>query len=453
MHYGGWSNYALQPEFAKHRVLSHRGHPITVIIYKLNKVNPFIMKNFSNRVVLIFVLSFFFARSQAQTAPVIGSSLSPFVLFTSAGALTNAGASTVTGDIGTNSGDYSGFNSTVLVGNSHIADEVSAAAVAQVETAYDSFDANTCTPVLPVTLGNDQVLKAGIHCLGEAATLTGNLILDAELNTNAIFIIRIGGALSTAASSNIVLVNGAQVSNVYWQINGALTTGTNSTFRGIVVGAGAIEFLEGAVFQGKAYTTAGAITLHNNLVNSAETPLPVVLTKFNAERYENESVLLTWSTASEKNSDRFEVQHSITGKVWKDLGVVAAKGESAAILNYSFPHLDVARGSNYYRLKMIDKDQTYTYSRIRSIEFLPLVSLVMYPNPTINNLTLRVEDIEKVQRIQLIDMSGNSLYDQQKAGLQSLKNQIDVKNYPAGVYLARITALNGTISSLRIVKL
>jgi len=50
-------------------------------------------------------------------------------------------------------------------------------------------------------------------------------------------------------------------------------------------------------------------------------------------------------------------------------------------------------------------------------------------------------------------MSGNSLYDQQKAGLQSLKNQIDVKNYPAGVYLARITALNGTISSLRIVKL
>ncbi|MCF2447668.1 ice-binding family protein [Dyadobacter sp. CY345] len=410
------------------------------------------MRNFSNFILLMLALSVPIVNSQAQTAPVIGSPASTFTLFTSAGALTNTGESVVTGDIGTNAGNYSGFNGSVLIGTSHVADGISAAAVPQVAEAFTSFDVNACPAPISPTLGNGQTLTAGIYCVGEAATLTGNLTLDAQSNPNAVFIIKIGGALTTAALSNVLLTNGAQLSNVYFRIDGALTTGTNSSFRGTVVSSGAIEFLDGASFQGRALTTAGAITLNNNQVNG-EVPLPVVLTKFNAERSENESVLISWSTASETNSERFEVQHSVNGKEWKELGFVAAKGESAAILSYTFAHAKASRGSNYYRLKMVDKDQTFAYSRIKSIEFRPNVSVVMYPNPTPNSVTLMVEDIEQVQRIQLINISGIAVFDQQKAGLTSLGSQIDMKQYPAGAYVARVTAVNGSISSVRIVKL
>jgi len=409
------------------------------------------MKNFSNQIYLIILLSLSFFRVSSQTAPVIGSTAASFSLFTSAGALTNTGASVVTGNIGTNVGNYGGFTSSVLLGEAHVADNVSAAAVQQVTDAFSSFDVNVCPGATAPTLGNSQVFNAGIYCIGEAASLTGTLTLDAQLNPNAIFIIKITGALTTAALSNVLLVNGAQVSNVYWQINGALTAGAGSTFRGTVVSNGAIEFLEGARFQGKALTSAGAITLNNNQING-EIPLPVVLTKFNAELSENENVLVTWSTVSETNSDRFEVQHSISGKDWKEIGVVSSRGESVASVNYSFSHANASRGTNYYRLKMVDKDQTFAYSRIKSIDYKPLISLQVYPNPTPNSITFQVENIDFVQRIQLISLLGISVYDQKKEGFTSLVNQIDMKAYPAGAYVARVTDRNGAVSSLRIVK-
>jgi len=411
------------------------------------------MKNFSKQVLFILILALVISKSQAQTIPTIGTTAGSFVLFTNAGALTNVGASKVTGNIGTNAGAYSGFNPTILFGESEVANGVSAAAVPEVSAAYDSFNAITCTSTLTSPLGAGQILSPGVYCLGGETALTGDLILDAALDPNAIFIIKINGALSTAGLSNIVLINGAQVSNVYWQIGGAFTTGASSTFLGTVVAAGAIELLEASIFQGKALTTAGAITLHNNIVNTDETPLPVTLTKFNVEKVEDKFVSVAWSTVSEENSERFEVERSATGKEWNSIGTLAAKGESSVLTNYVFTDQNALAGVNYYRLKMIDKDQTFAYSRIRSIELKPLNSFVMYPNPTVSSVTIRVDNIEQIKRIQLIDFSGRSVYDMQKLDFLSLDSYIDMKNYPSGPYVARITGLNGVISMMRVVKL
>lgn len=107
---------------------------------------------------------------------------------------------------------------------------------------------------------------------GAAATLSGNLTFNANGNPDAVFIVQIDGALSVAGSSNVILAGGASACNIYWQITGAFDLGALSVFMGTVVGGGAIELLEGATLYGRAFTKAGAIHLHNNIVTLSEPP-------------------------------------------------------------------------------------------------------------------------------------------------------------------------------------
>lgn len=91
----------------------------------------------------------------------------------------------------------------------------------------------------------------------------------------------------------------------------------------------------------------------------------------------------SWTTTAESNSDRFEIERSLNGKQWEKIGTVEAQGESAATIDYSFKDATPAGADNYYRLKMIDKDLTFTYSGVRSVSFDGNLSLALYPNPVI----------------------------------------------------------------------
>ena len=199
-------------------------------------------------------------------APDLGSA-SDFAVFTSVGAFTNIGPSSVMGDIGTGVGAFAGFPPGVVLGEIHVADIVSAIAAVDVELAYSEMSTITCGPVLGTLLGNGQILTPDVYCLGAASTLDGNLFLDGQGDPNAIFIFKIDGALSTTTNSNVVLINGATFCNIYWQINGAVALGENSGFQGTILANGAISSLDGAALFGRALSRAGAINMHGNFVN------------------------------------------------------------------------------------------------------------------------------------------------------------------------------------------
>ena len=118
-----------------------------------------------------------------------------------------------------------------------MADPVSAQAATDVGIAYGYLAGLTCGSVLTTPLGNGQILAPNIYCIGTAAVLNANLTLDGGGNPGAIFIFQIGGALSTNPFSNILLINGANLCNVYWQIDGALNIGGNTLFQGTVLAA------------------------------------------------------------------------------------------------------------------------------------------------------------------------------------------------------------------------
>jgi hypothetical protein len=410
----------------------------------------FMMKFFINS---LLMLGMFTSNGSlyGQTPPTIGANAGSFTLFTSVGALTNAGDSKVTGNIGTNSGAYSGFATTNLIGTAHIQNGVSSAAVADVSQAYDAFDLNACGTTLLSPLGRNS-LTPGVYCTTGETSLAGDLTLDGQDNPNSIFIIKIGGAFSTASLSRILLINGASPANVYFRINGALTVGESASFTGIVISNGAIELLEAARFTGKALTTAGAVTLHNNLVNTAENPLPVTLTFFDAKILEGQNVLLNWNTTQESNSDHFEIQRSSDAKTWLAIGTVDAAGTVVKQSKYQYTDTPTSRGKLFYRLKMVDIDLTFAYSRIREVSQTGLSAPFIYPNPAYEKISLSADNKNAIERIQLINILGQSVYDQSQTKSFDLSGFIDISNLPAGLYLARLTDSFGVVSSSKVIK-
>jgi hypothetical protein len=119
----------------------------------------------------------------------------------------------------------------------------------------------------------------------------------------------------------------------------------------------------------------------------AESDLPIKLLSFTATKDGNKN-LLQWTTTQEINSNYFSVERSNDGISFTTLGIVNAKGNSVARTAYSFTDNKPNNGTNYYRLRMVNKDGTYTYSEIRTINDAINFSANIYPNPVQSSLTL-----------------------------------------------------------------
>jgi beta-lactamase class A len=92
-------------------------------------------------------------------------------------------------------------------------------------------------------------------CTGRCETsrrrvATGNLVFDAQGNPNAVFVIKTGSTLTTAASAVVQFANGAQACNVYWQIGSSATFGATNTFAGTVAALTTITVGAGGTFAG-----------------------------------------------------------------------------------------------------------------------------------------------------------------------------------------------------------
>ncbi|MGD6027758.1 hypothetical protein QUV00_23065, partial [Xanthomonas citri pv. citri] len=92
---------------------------------------------------------------------------------------------------------------------------------------------------------------------------------------------------------------------------------------------------------------AGQVSPAVNYTISWSSSLPVTLIAFNAKAVEN-TAQLSWTTASETNSDRFQVQRSQDGKDWTVLGEIAAKGESRQTEKYAYSDREPKAGNNLY---------------------------------------------------------------------------------------------------------
>ncbi|TDE17389.1 T9SS type A sorting domain-containing protein [Dyadobacter psychrotolerans] len=177
---------------------------------------------------------------------------------------------------------------------------------------------------------------------------------------------------------------------------------------------------------------AGAVYFFSS---SSPLPLPIKLTSFNVQKNENRA-LLSWNTASEYNSDNFEIQRSGNGKNWNKIGKVQAAVESHLPLNYTFTDHTPADGENLYRLKMTDTDGTFAYSTVKMLNFSRR-DILLYPNPVSDKLFISDDD-NKIQSVNLFNSLGQIVSKSSKIG-----DGLSVKHLQPGLYLIQITQSNG----------
>lgn len=143
--------------------------------------------------------------------------------------------------------------------------------------------------------------------------------------------------------------------------------------------------------------------------------LPVELISFEAQN-KTESIGLRWTTLSEINNDKFEIESSLNGRDFQKIGEVKGKGTTHTKNEYSFNYINPSDGINYFRLRQIDFDGHSEYSKVESINFQKAVSQIgeFYPNPSSSGLVSINYDSERQEEIQICiyDMSGNLIMSQ-----------------------------------------
>jgi len=169
--------------------------------------------------------------------------------------------------------------------------------------------------------------------------------------------------------------------------------------------------------------------------------LPVEWLSFEAKSIDNQVVVLDWATATEFENDYFDIQRSTDGKDFESIGEVASMGSGAKELNYEFTDNLPYLGTNYYRLKQVDRDGTAEFSEIKTVVIQgdqPFVTV--YPNPVRIGENLQVK----------ISQKGDFNCDIYNANGQLVKTEkieenaaIELSNMPAGNYFYQI---NGTQS-------
>jgi|SRR6185312_12514811 len=174
--------------------------------------------------------------------------------------------------------------------------------------------------------------------------------------------------------------------------------------------------------------------------------LPVNLVNFSGTKKDGAN-LLQWSTASEQNSSRFEVQRSENGTDFSTIGTVAAAGNSDKVINYQYGDNQLSNASKYYyRLKMVDKDGSTKYSNVIIIKNSTSALSTIYPNPAIDRITINISNNSLLNsRAVISDLNGKVL---QTITLTQTATPVNISQYQRGMYIVKFVDGN----SVKIVK-
>ena len=196
-------------------------------------------------------------------APALNS-VGCYAIFSANGPVSNAGISTLIGDIGTNVGLTTGFNALNVNGIIHpIPDGSTNACAADLLVVYNYLNtlAYDIELLYPPQFGNNLVLTPHVYRMNGLTSFTDTLYLNALGNSNAVFVIQVNGAFTTSTYAKVLLINGAQAKNVFWKIEGAVDINDYSDFKGtIICNNSAINITQGVTLSGRALTTDGAIS-------------------------------------------------------------------------------------------------------------------------------------------------------------------------------------------------
>ncbi len=397
----------------------------------------------------------YYANAQNGTCGVSGNSAS----YTATPATSNARCGTITGPVAAGvsniSGTVTGSFATSTV-NLYLDDELIGSSV----TSGTAWGPVTVNSTALNTLYSNGILKIGIQesgkqeviCPASAMAITCSPTpvapaftpVSTTINQNQSVNYTISNALSGSFYALADSATGISYGQGKWApANGNLSITTrpftNAGTYKVVFRSSSIS----GVTQCSSVSSTGTIT-----VNAVT--LPVTLLNFKGKKQAG-SIILNWATATELQTNRFEIERSSDGSVFNKIGIVAAMGYSNSYRSYEFSDVDPTPSLNYYRLKMIDNDGRYTYSQV--VAFFgsgpgKIVIEKIKPNPfkDVINIDMVLPQPQNLS-IQLVDMTGRVKISKDYAGKEGDNSILlnDLSNLPAGIYFIKIITAGGML--------
>jgi hypothetical protein len=160
-----------------------------------------------------------------------------------------------------------GFPPGIIVGVKHVNDLDATNAKLDLTTAYNSAAGRTLAPVsVSGNLGGRTLYPGLYKSPSGLAISSGDLTLDAQGNSNAVWIFQMASTLTTTSGRKVILSGGAKATNVYWQVGTSATLGTTSVFKGTIMADQSITMNTGASLEGRVLARIGGVTLIGNTI-------------------------------------------------------------------------------------------------------------------------------------------------------------------------------------------
>lgn len=173
-------------------------------------------------------------------------------------------------------------------------------------------------------------------------------------------------------------------------------------------------------------------------------PLPVTLLSFAASRCGN-NVCLLWTVENEVNFSHYEVEKSTSLSNFNVMANITARGSSARS-NYSSADLNPVAGDNFYRLKMVNLDGSYSYSKVIRVNFDKADFVSIQPNPASGFVILR--GLQGYHHWRIVDAAGRLQF---QKNIQSPIEEIDISRLSHGLYFIQLINQH-QVTSLKLVK-
>ncbi len=178
--------------------------------------------------------------------------------------------------------------------------------------------------------------------------------------------------------------------------------------------------------------------------------LPVKLTNFNVQKA-GSTAKISWTTSQEINSREFVLERkSSNSNSWTGFATVPAAGNSSIKLTYIFTDIAPAKGINFYRLKLVDADNKFTNSEIRSVLFGSKDAVLITPNPASSFVNIYLsKNNNSVTQIIITDANGKLV---QKINTAEQTYQLSTAAYAKGLYVIKIIGAENTSTQKVIIR-
>jgi hypothetical protein len=277
------------------------------------------------------------------------------------------------------------------------------------------------TPIAPVvTIASGEYWKisdGSVAPTGRTATIGLSWGIESDVNASAV------------ERQDLRVMQWVGAPTNQWQNRGGTNfSGGNTQSRGTFTASSTISFSEQIV-------TLGSVDASN--------PLPVELISFVGEN-QNGFNKLDWETASELNNDYFELERSSTGEVFSSIIRINGKGTVNELSTYSFLDEEPMIGNNYYRLKQVDFDGKFEYSKIILVKNESSVfNISVFPNPLAEGTMLNIralKDNELEAKILVRDLTGRVITSYTLGSETFDERTVDTTNWSgAGIYIVEMT--------------